>query len=998
MNTRTIFKRMQLLITLSLLLSSQVATAFCLEGGGCSSGCNQANGNGLNAGDPIATNNGAYHFDLPLLSLGGPMNLGFTLRYRSDFEQIIYWRDIGVPIRFWWSPFEYLEWEFSQFGKFVTVQVANGDAISFAWKTDHWEPGAPFMPGVYPVPWSLKETDGYFYLMDPIGERVHIFKKIGRFGRIERILDRNGNQLIYSYARPNTLYPSRVEDGLGRSLDFTYQDIGGYTALVRATDQAGRQVNLAYDEHGGDNENVWTLRSVTDPMGQTTTFRYTWKAWGAREYHHQITAVERPVGNTPYTQTYAIQELNGVTASRVISQTDAYSHTTTFIYDPVAVKVTENRPDGTTQIYEHYGPYSPPKSLTDPTGKTMQFCRDAANDRLTSITDRLGDATQITYHPQTGKIASYTDAEGKTTAFTFTAQDQTFTNPANGESVTFTFYSLTRVDYPDGTHEEFAHDAHGNVLTRTDRLGNEWHYTYNSHGQSLTVTNPEGGVTTYTYNADATLASRTDSDVGVTSFGYDGYKRPNQITRPDGATVHLTYDMDDRLLTLTDELGWVTTLAYDANGNLDTMTDPLGHTYTYTQDLMDRLSGRTDPLGHSSVRAYDEMGRLASFTDRNGNTTTYTYDPRGWLTGITDPAGNTWTTAYDDEGVPTGFTTPLGHTTSFQTDNLGRITRITDPLGHHTDFVYDALGRLTSTTDRMRRTTEYDYDDAGRLVGVTCAGLGTATYTSNDLGLLTRITDLRGKHWDFGHSPMGRLTSHTDPLGRTWSYGYDNRGQLRQVTYPDATTATWTYDATGNVTRIAYPGGPALSYTYDAAGRLGGVVVGGLTISYSYASGSDLVAGMSVSRNGQCLLSRTLDWDARVPRLGAVTYCLGRCPEGADGGEPGPVAAGVQLDYLPSSDRIGTATAADGSAWRYTYDTRGRLSGAVFLPPGLDAGSERGGGSAAAAPPTALEFAYRYDSAGNLVAGGIVDPVTGERRRGIIWTPPCRRSRIISSL
>jgi len=39
-------------------------------------------------------------------------------------------------------------------------------------------------------------------------------------------VDRNGNQLIYSYDEPDTLYPSRVEDGLSRSLDFTYQDIG----------------------------------------------------------------------------------------------------------------------------------------------------------------------------------------------------------------------------------------------------------------------------------------------------------------------------------------------------------------------------------------------------------------------------------------------------------------------------------------------------------------------------------------------------------------------------------------------------------------------------------------------------------------------------------------------------------------------------------------------------------------------------------------------------
>ena len=831
--------------------------------GPCSSGCNRRYGNGLNAGDPIATNNGAYHFDLPLLALGGPMNLGFTPRYRSNFEQIIYWRDIGVPIRFWWSPFEYLEWGFSQFAKYVTVQVANGDAISFEWKTDHWEPGAPFVPGAYPVPWSLKETDGYFYLMDPLGEQVHIFKKSNWVGRIERIVDRNGNQLIYSYAGATDLYPSHIEDGLGRSLDFTYQDIGGNTALVRVTDQAGRHVNLTYDEHGADNENVWTLRAVTDATGQTTTFHYTWteRADHLVKWHHQITGVERPAGNAPYTQAYANQKLNGVNASRVVSQTDAYSHTTAFVYDPTAIKVAEHRPDGTVQTYEHHDFYSPPRSLTDPTGKTMQFGWDEDRNRLISVTDRLGDTTQVTYHPETGKIASYTDAEGHTTTFTYTAQDQTFTNPANGETVTFTFYNLTHTDYPDGTHEDYAYDAHGNILTYSDGLGNEWHYTYNSRGQLLTITNPNGGVTTYAYNADGTLASSTDADVGVTTYAYDGYKRLDTITYPGGATVHFTYDLNDRLLTLTDELGRVLTFTYDNNGNLLTVTDPLGRTYTYAYDLMDRLSGFTDPLGHSAAFTYDKMGRMASFTDRNGHTTTYAYDPRGWLNAITDAAGHIWTSTYDDEGVLTATTTPLGHTTSVQTDKLGRTVTITDPLGAATHFSYDALGRLTSTTDRVGRTTAYTYDDAGRLTSVTRAGLGTATYTRNNLGLLTRITDLQGQHWDFGYSAVGRLTSHTDPLGNQWTYAYDERGRLQQTTYPDGSSTTYTYDAADQVVQIAYPGGPTLDFTYDDAGQL-------LTAN-DIAFTRDARGDITASRDGSASFGATYD-DGQ--RLKTVTY------------------------------------------------------------------------------------------------------------------------------
>ncbi|MBI4457120.1 MAG: hypothetical protein HY644_14655, partial [Acidobacteria bacterium] len=38
-------------------------------------------------GDPVSAGNGAYQLRLPLLSLGGPMDLGFELIYQSNFNQ-----------------------------------------------------------------------------------------------------------------------------------------------------------------------------------------------------------------------------------------------------------------------------------------------------------------------------------------------------------------------------------------------------------------------------------------------------------------------------------------------------------------------------------------------------------------------------------------------------------------------------------------------------------------------------------------------------------------------------------------------------------------------------------------------------------------------------------------------------------------------------------------------------------------------------------------------
>ena len=52
-------------------------------------GANRDYGKSYTLGDPVSSANGAYHFDLPLLALGGPFDLGFTLRYRSDYARKI---------------------------------------------------------------------------------------------------------------------------------------------------------------------------------------------------------------------------------------------------------------------------------------------------------------------------------------------------------------------------------------------------------------------------------------------------------------------------------------------------------------------------------------------------------------------------------------------------------------------------------------------------------------------------------------------------------------------------------------------------------------------------------------------------------------------------------------------------------------------------------------------------------------------------------------------
>ena len=784
----------RLIVALAILLfSTQISYASTLE---ALNGLPLAS---LFLGDPVDASNGALRFTLPLLHSRGPMDLHFSLLYGSDFES---WKGnaffASQTQTYWWSPWcaAYLGGDLYQFWLEDFRKVAFDSATGEIDESHQKQP----------VRYKMRAQDAHVYLMDPIRERVYVFGKPS--GDILYILDRNGNRLHYTYDNRLT----KLDDGLGREVNFTYTTFDNDRVLTQVTDQGGRSVFINYEENAPDNNGRLTLRSVTDASGQQTTLGYT--------PSNYVVTLQKPVGNTPYTQTWQNDvSLAGTLATRVVSQTTAYGHTTEATYDAAQNRVTETRPDNTAVAYTHYGENQPPKSVTDATGKAMGFT-ESNHAQPTGVTDRMGDTTTVAYHAETGKIASITNNKGDTIANTYTAQQQTFTNPDNNETVDFTFYNLTRIDYPDGTNEQFTHGAGGNILTGTNSNGKTWSYTYNGKGQVLTITNPACGVTTYTYNADTTIASATDSDTGTTTYEYDAYMRVKKIIHPDTTFVETAYDLNNRVTSVTDELSHAYTYAYDANGNLTSSTDPANKASQYAHDLMDRVTEITNRLGKKSQLAYDNIDRLESSTDPNGNKTQYAYNSHGWMDRVTDASGNVWQTGYDDEGLSVSETTPLGRTTTIARSKLGYVTGVTDPLNHNITLTRDTMSRITAFTDPMGRQTTYGYDGNGLLTSVTLPVAGAAQYTRNDLGLLHNIQDLNGSNWAFTHTNMGRLGSMTDPLANQWQYAYDQRGRLNQVTYPSGATQARTLDGAGNVTAKTYSQGPTLNYTHDDLDRM----------------------------------------------------------------------------------------------------------------------------------------------------------------------------------
>ena len=728
-------------------------------------------------------------------------------------------------------------------------------------------------PGLY---WQLLKKGDYYYAQGE-GNTCMIFDAEGR-GRIWT--DANGNTLTYAYNGEGRLLSVDNPD-LGQSLVFTYTG----DLLTAVADQAGRTVSFEYTED------------------ELTTFR---DAEGlAHHYHyddgHRLVSVTRPEGNTVVTNAY--DDLG-----RVITQTDALSHTTTFYFS--GYRNVEVTADGGRMIH-YFNAQGHTTGNENGQGHRTLMVYDGLS-HLRSLTDRLGETTTYTYDPVSGQIATITNPAGETLSYTYTPVTYTCTNPLDDQSVTLTTYALGRAGYADGSHETLTYDDQGNLLTHTDLGGHTWQYQHNARGQQTVVTNPTGGATTYTYNADGTLASSTDSDTGVTTYGYEAYLRQNRITHPDGNTVETVFDLNNRITSVTDERGHTTTYEYDANGNLLRSVDPLGAETTYLYNAMDQRTQKRSWRGTITTYTYDERNRLASVTDPNGNTTHYRYDTHGRVTEIVDPEGHTLENEYNAEGRNTASTTPLGHTTTFQYNTQGRPIATLDPLGHVSTLMRDALGRITASADAEGRTTQYTYSALGQTIGVRLPSGETVTYGYNALGLLTSARDPGGHTWSFAHSPMGQLESRTDPLGHQWTYDYNPRGFLTHVTYPTGDETTMTYDKAGNLLRQQHSAGPDLAFAYDALNRV--IATNGISLTYN--ASSQVIA--------------TTDWETRHlfgaayddgGRLETVSYPSTSLRAGADGL--------FTVTYQYNARDLLTRVSDDltGASVQFTYDDDGRLTG-----------------------------------------------------------------------
>jgi RHS repeat-associated protein len=557
--------------------------------------------------------------------------------------------------------------------------------------------------------------------------------------------DALGQETRYYYDIAGYTYRIVYPDGLE---EWLFRD--GAKNIVRHIHADGSSEHHRYDDHGN-------LLTHTRADGSQVHFEY--------DSQHRVTGIRDAEGGT-WKRDYNAQ-------GHLVEETDPRGNKTQYEYDKVGR----------------------PVKVIDAKGGVMKLAY-TADGQLASYTDCSGHINQWEYDERKRLVKSI-DAAGNETRYRYTplnAATLAQTHSVDSDSGNFPG-QLEAVIHPDGSQEQFRHDAEGRLLAHTDALQRTTAYRYTAAGLLSKRTDALGNSLQYGWDLLGRLSALENENGSVYRFRYDPVGRLLQEQGFDGKLTEYRYDEASGVLAETVEPGVRTQLDFDPMGRLVQRRAAIPGQVEQIETFAYNANGQL-------AEAMNEHARLQWFYDDAGNLVREHQHYQGPF--HPDKRTAVWRHHYDELNQRTGTVRPDGHhiewltygaghvhgllldgqdLVSFERNALHQEVRRTQANGLLQTMKYDPAGRLIEqqlgAIAQASRMDRYSYSDAYRpdvQIGMQATVLRRYRYDPS--GQLSSIEDSRRGRLEYRYDPVGRLLSANSALGRE-TFAFDPAGNIQ---------------------------------------------------------------------------------------------------------------------------------------------------------------------------------------------------------------------------